>query len=157
MPVHCAIHVWDPFLHNFSGVYGNLHPIVYFELQLIGARWYSSELPEISFRISSNAIAFREMISILFCCLTTHIRSLMIGPRETRKCLWSSNRHEMKHFYNTTKEMARRDERKDCFPKPRAEFNFLWCAVVIIPNRLIAGLIQFQFSVMIWLLSVSRN
>lgn len=145
------------FYTTFSGVYGNRHRS---KLQLIGARWYSRELPEISFRISSNAIAFREMISILFCCLTTHIRSLTIGSREIERPVsvygrlidtkWSS-------FTAQQKEMARRDERKDFFPKPRTEFNFLWCAVVIIPNRLIAALIQFQFSVMIWLLSVSRN
>lgn len=107
--MHCAIRVWYFFYTTFSGVYGNLHPIVFSKLHLIEARRYSRELPKISFRISSNVIAFRGMISILFCCLTTRIRSLMIEP--TRKCLWSSNRHGMKQF--TTQQRKWQDEMKE--------------------------------------------
>lgn len=137
----------------FSGVYGNRHPIVRSKLHLIEAQWYSRELPKISFRIPSNAIAFRGMISILFCCLTTRIRQLTIGRFRERDPVSVYGRLiDTKWNSFTTQQRKWQDEMKEkvFFPKS----NFLCCAFVVIPNRLIAGLIQFQFSVMIWLLSV---
>lgn len=139
----------------FSGVYGNLHPIVCSKLHLIEARRYSRELPKISFWIPSNAIAFRGMISILFCCLTTRIRSLMIEP--ARKCLWSSNRHEMKQFTTQQRKWQDEEMKEKVFSQSPGLSLISYGAPSPSSSEIVssAGLIQFQFSVMIWLLSVS--
>lgn len=126
------------FYTTFSGVYGNLHPIVCSKLHLIEARWYSRELPKIFFLnlIEYDRVSWNDFDSVLL----PNNSYPVINDRAGRKrpvsvygrlidTKWNSLQHN--------KGNGKTRWKKRFFPKaPDSDFNFLWCAFIIIPNRL---------------------